>query len=381
VRSAWRRRSPLAFYGLAAIAMWLLSLGPSPTFMNAPVLYQAPYAWLMLLPGVEGVRVPARFWMLGALCLAVAAGLAVRHLAARWPRAAAALPVVACILVVAESWPRPMAVWAPPAARPSRTAAVARLDLPMRLYPDIAALFRSIAHRRPMINGYSGYVPPHYWALGYLLEARNPSVLSRLAEYGPIEVIVEHREDEAHEWRRFVAAHPSARMIYTDAQYTSYRIQPGDRPPVTAVQGVALPIASIAATVNQQAAAAMIDDDFDTAWRTVRPQAAGDGVTVDLGQPRGIAGAEMLIGGYVADFPRRLIIETSLDGRLWTEAWNGDPALIAFSAALEDPLHSPLQFPIQPLSARYVRLTQVGEVGTGVTAAAWSIVELRVKGR
>lgn len=119
VRTAWRRRSSLTFYALAAVAMWLFSLGPQPTLMNEPILYKAPYSWLMMLPGVDGVRVPARFWMLGALCLAVAAGLALRQLAARWPRAARALPILASVLVLAEAWPRPIAMWRPPAPRPS----------------------------------------------------------------------------------------------------------------------------------------------------------------------------------------------------------------------------------------------------------------------
>ena len=43
---------------------------PSPTLFNKPALYKAPYAWLFVLPGIDGVRVPARFWMLGVLCLA-----------------------------------------------------------------------------------------------------------------------------------------------------------------------------------------------------------------------------------------------------------------------------------------------------------------------
>ena len=87
IRAGWRRRSALAFYSLAAVAMWLLCLGPAPTFMGKPLLYKAPYAWLMLMPGVEGVRVPARFWVLATLCLAVAAAVALGYIV-RAPRGA-----------------------------------------------------------------------------------------------------------------------------------------------------------------------------------------------------------------------------------------------------------------------------------------------------
>ena len=63
--------------------MWLLCLGPAPTFMGKPLIYKAPYAWLMLMPGVEGVRVPARFWVLATLCLAVAAAIALGYIVER----------------------------------------------------------------------------------------------------------------------------------------------------------------------------------------------------------------------------------------------------------------------------------------------------------
>ena len=42
VRAAIRGRSPLAFYLLAAVAMWVLALGPEPTIMGRPALSQAP---------------------------------------------------------------------------------------------------------------------------------------------------------------------------------------------------------------------------------------------------------------------------------------------------------------------------------------------------
>ena len=129
VRAAWHRRSTLTFYALAAGVMWVFSLGPAPTLMNRPFIYKAPYAWLMMLPGVDGVRVPARFWMLAALCLSVAAGLALRHLGTKWPRAAPALAVVACVGLSDRCLADAIPMDAPPAPRPIHTGAVARLDL------------------------------------------------------------------------------------------------------------------------------------------------------------------------------------------------------------------------------------------------------------
>ena len=54
-----------------------------PTVMGQRALYQAPYGWLMRLPGFDGLRVPARFWMMAVACLSVVGALAVDRLSGR----------------------------------------------------------------------------------------------------------------------------------------------------------------------------------------------------------------------------------------------------------------------------------------------------------
>lgn len=111
-------------------------------------------------------------------------------------------------------------------------------------------------------------------------------------------------------------------------------------------------------------------------WHAGREQRPGDRIVVDLGRSRSVHGVEMAIGGYVADFPRQLLIETSPDGWEWREAWVGGTALITFSAALEDPLAVTLPFPFSPRDARFLRFTQTGTE----RIYYWSIAELRIKG-
>jgi hypothetical protein len=378
VRSAWRRRSALTFYALAAVVMWLFSLGPAPTLMGHPFLYKAPYAWLMMLPGVEGVRVPARFWMLAALCLAVAAGLALTKLTERWPRLAKALPALACAGLLLDAWPVPITMKRPPAPRPIRTPAVARLELPVEPLRDPVVLYRAIEHRVPLVNGYSGYFAPHYWALRYLLDEENPGVLTRLSELGALEVVVDHDLDGTGKWRRFVGGCPRASLVYEDEAYTTYRIERGEHvQPLPKIEGPVLPISSISAAVSPELVADMTDGDILTRWHTGREQRAGDSITVDLGVPREVHGVEMSIAGYVTDFPRGLSIATSLDGGNWSGGWTGGAAIRAFEAALEDPLNVTLPFAFAPRQARYIRLTQTG----AERIYYWSVAELRIRGR
>ena len=59
--------------------MWVLALGPGGDGQEPASPYR-PYSWLLWLPGFNGLRVSSRFAMLGTLCLAMAASLAVAHL-------------------------------------------------------------------------------------------------------------------------------------------------------------------------------------------------------------------------------------------------------------------------------------------------------------
>jgi hypothetical protein len=373
VRTAWRRRSPLGFYILGAIAMWLMSLGPAPTFMNRQALYKAPYAWLLMLPGVDGVRVPARFWTLAILCLAMAAALGVRYMMRRWPRAAGALPAVVIAGLLIDGWPYRLPMEPRPAERPNHSDAALRLDLPLGPTVDTLALYRAVSHKRPIFNGYSGYFAPHYSALDRLLADQDPGIISRLSELGSIEVMVEHELDPGGTWRAFMDHDPRARRIQSTEAYTSYFV-PEQTEKTSVASGRSVPIVSATASVNQHLWPTVTDGNLYTRWHAGREQRRGDWFSVDLGEQRNISGVEMLIGGYTADFPRELLVETSADGATWTPAWSGRTTLVAFSGALRDPRNVPLSLPITPRPARYVRFIQTGPE----MVHYWSIAELRI---
>jgi hypothetical protein len=98
-------------------------------------------------------------------------------------------------------------------------------------------------------------------------------------------------------------------------------------------------------------------------------------VTIDLGAAKQVEGVETLIGGYLADFPRGLTIDVSIDGTTWEVAWQGHPALMTYISALETPLTVPLRFPLNR-NARLIRLRQTD----ADPIFYWSIAELHVYG-
>lgn len=377
VRTGWRRRSPLAFYTIAGAVMWLFCLGPSPTLLNQPLLYKAPYSWLLLLPGADGVRVPARFWILATACGAAAAGLAWVQVAARLPRLRSALPAVLCGLILLEAWPEAVPLLDPPAPRPATTRASARLELPVRAGHDLIALYRATGHHRPLLNGYSGYFAPHYWAMQHLLDRHDPRVLDVLSSLGPIEVVIDSDQDQDGEWRAYVGSHPRAEIAGREADYTVFRIARNTTSyALPGLAGQPLPIAAIHASVNEGAVSRMIDRDRITRWDSGGPQGPGNEITVDLGAARRVDGIEMQIAGFVADFPRDLTIDLSGDGQTWRQVWSGATGFAALISALESPLTVPIRLPFEPSEARYIRLQQHARE----PIYYWSIAELSVFG-
>jgi hypothetical protein len=203
------------FFLAALFAAFWLSLGPVPQSLGRPLELASPYGVLYdHVPGFDGLRVPARLAMIGTLMLSVLAGYGALEVVRR-----AGGRVVLAILALAflaESTYLPFTVngvtpprgFNPPEARvyrPARAPAiyhavaaqrdvVAVAELPLG-YPDFdqRAAFYSMVHWKPVINGYSGFAPPHYGRLTALLSEipRHADIsVSTLLEIGVTHVIV-----------------------------------------------------------------------------------------------------------------------------------------------------------------------------------------------
>ena len=370
MRAAFRHRSPLAFYLLAAFAMWVFSLGPDPTVMDQRVLYQAPYGWLMRLPGFDGLRVPARFWMMALVCLSIVAALAVNRVEGRGRRLIVAIATAGLLL---DGWPGTFIVLAAPSARPAPPGSATRLDLPMSDDNDAQALFQQTLDPVPLHNGFSGYFAPHYYALRTLLEARDPRVLHVLAAAGPLGVVVHHDGDQDGSIRRFVLAHPGAALVRTDNDWSSYRIPADPSPPeVPDRTGTPIRIKSLSTFPSPPHAGRALDSDLRTRWSGGVQQQSAEAI-VELDAATHVGQVVIDLGGFVTDFAARLRIEVSADGTAWETVWTGDTALHAYYAAVRHPREMPLVFPLDRDGVRFIRLSQVG-----FGSHDWSIPELHV---
>src|SRR4029453_1786795 len=96
--------------------------------------------------------------------------------------------------------------------------------------------------------------------------------------------------------------------------------------------------------------------------------------TADLGAVSDrVSAIRYTMGDSYREFPRVLVIETSVDGNTWQSAWNRDVIAATIEGALLDPRTAPTTVPFAPRPARYVRLRQ-----TRQDDVLWAMPELKI---
>ncbi|HTX70235.1 MAG TPA: hypothetical protein VMH50_13975 [Thermoleophilia bacterium] len=317
LREAWRRRSALTFYLLASVAMTVLALGPLPCFAGMPVWDKAPYWYLLRLPGVSALRVPARFAMLAVFCLVIAGALVLERLVERRRRLGTALTVLAAASALWEGWPALPVVQAPQPLRLSRPEPVAAvLELPLDGDRDTCAMFRAMGHGLPIVNGYSGYVPPHYYALQLGLKRKERGVLGALREQGSLLVLLDRSAPRARGLERLLLAEAGARQVGEDGPQQAYLL-PRTAPDPPRVLGARL------------------------ALHLARDSSPGRAI-YDLGEPQPIGSVRLDFGQGVSGLPPRVVLETADALHRWTTVWDGPVAGLALRGALRDPHRVPV---------------------------------------
>jgi hypothetical protein len=224
----WRdpRIRMAAAMGAAGVA---LSFGP------ALPGYSALYRWLPVLQGVRGA---ARFGFLGLVAVAVLAGFGVAAFRVRfggrrgWP----VFVALAIIAVNAEAWRAPLQfrpfagiprVYA--ALRDPSVRAVAEFPFatPATIVRNAPYVLNSTAHWKPLVNGYSGFVPRGYTDIAEALRGfPDEASRARLAALGVTHVVV-HTDQYgplAPALLAAVGATPWLTLVASDGGIRIYRI-------------------------------------------------------------------------------------------------------------------------------------------------------------
>jgi hypothetical protein len=310
----------------AVLATWLC-VGPSPDGPSLASLWH-PYDWIVWLPGFSGLRVPPRFFMISALCLAIAAGIATAHLRARVRRPRVLTAIVFTGLFI-DGAIHGMPLGVPPGRLPRMERGTRIIALP---YEDAALstrlLYQSMPDRLNVINGYAGYIPPHADLIEWALRRRDPTVLTELRRGAPLYVLVAST-GEAVAWTAFVDAQPGAQFIGVEGSGRLYRLPPAahQREPRP---GRPLGTATVGAS---------------TEW-----------LTADLHSVQALRGIELNTNGNLVRLPKDLHIQTSADGVQWTTAFEDRPGGLVLIGALRLPRTMPIRVDLGDVDARYVRV-------------------------
>jgi hypothetical protein len=242
--------STVAFFVLATLAAFALSLGPTVT-TGGRAIGAGPYAWLYAhIPGFDGLRVPARFAVLVALFLAVLAGFGARVLESM--AAGGRLPLAIGILFLVEATAAPLelnqtfrdfAYRRPPdrllsgAETPAIYRAVAALpaDAVLAEFPfgsepwEVRYMFYSTTHWRRLVNGFSGGRPRSYAEHAAVLErpfAAGEKAWEALASAGATHAIVHEwgwRRGRGRRVSEWLEAH-GARRLATEGEDVLYEL-------------------------------------------------------------------------------------------------------------------------------------------------------------
>jgi hypothetical protein len=378
VTAAWRRRSELGFYLIAAAFLFLCGFGPSPSIFGHQILYRAPYAWLRELPVLgEGIRAPARFTMPAALALAVAAALAFDRLSLT-PARRRVFAAVAIAGVIADGWighlplHTPSALWPAPAAFEFGPV----LELPFDTgLSDFQAMYNATLHGHPVVNGSSGFFPPHFLAMRFAFDDHDATVFDALSQPRPLLVALRTDDDRDGVWERIVNKVGRAQLVAQDEHWKLFGIPPVQE---AACRGAALPIASAKDGSGPVDASMLQDGSLSTDWRTHGPQRPDDMLVVDLGRPSRVCAVSMSVGDAWSTYPRGLEVATSSDGSQWSAPFfNGSTAGLMIRGTLDDPRHIWITVPVHSdVDARFVRL----RLNASTDATPWEIAELRVVG-
>lgn len=227
---ALRDRRPRMCLAFAAVGV-LFSFGPAVV---------PGYEWLYgAVPVLQAIRMTSRFGYLGIVGVAVLAGYGVTVVGGLLPARGVGRPVLLAALVALAAL-EPLA--APIAYEPFRginpiyarfsaithgaNAVVAELPYPDedRIYANAGYLLNATAHWRPMLNGYSGFVPRSYVARAPAL-AGFPSdgALSALRTAGVTHVFV-HEDAFGADARRWLERAPGLRLLEVEQGVALYTV-------------------------------------------------------------------------------------------------------------------------------------------------------------
>ena len=241
---------------------------------------------------------------------------------------------------------------------------------------DLRAMYGTLAHEHPVMNGATGFFPPLYGFFYYsgALESFDDydysDVLRGLRALGVRYVMVQTDPafadpDKGRATLRAIRRQPD--QVVTSRNFgeiTVFELPPWDgAPPASAPERPPVSRSGLAASTSHSPDELIyaFDGDTETRWLSGRPQAGNESITIQLDQPTDVSHLRLTVGRLsFGDYPRHLIIESSADGRTWETLHSGRGFERLLPGAVPVDRFSFMDFPLPPNTSRLVRLRQTG---------------------
>lgn len=376
------RRGVVIYAVLAIAAVWL-TLGPG---------VWGPYRWLLdVSPGLNGLRVPARFIVVVALALAALAGGGAAWIGARLPRRAGLGLAAACtVLVLVEGTGLPVEVERFDPGQRQRAPLNdwlagqprgAMLELPVA-GPSLAPFslvfqYNALAHGHPVVNGYSGYGSLLQDFLGGpaspLLDLRQIApTLEGLRGIG-IRYVTLH----SGKWDEWLGHRPKelAEVIagvtdqVEEERYFSgiraWRLAPPVPPapfPLDSLVPLEPGAFAITASAMSERLPAAFDKDLRSRWFTGAPQTGQEWIRIEFARETDVARLVFDMDAIgVGDYPRELAIEAEAADGVRRPVFSGSIVPQIIQGIATSAGHAPAVIDLPPNATRVLWIRQLGQ--------------------
>jgi hypothetical protein len=343
----------LTLYGAILVLACWMSFGP-----RVP----GPYRVLLpLVPGLDGLRVPARFIVVAALALSVLGSAGAAWLFSRQrPRAALATALALGAAIMVEGYGGPISLEPFRHDQPVRHQLNAWirsgppggvLELPAagpEFEPfTMVSQYNALRHRHPVVNGYSGYGYALQDFLGGPGSPVNepdalPGLLQGLRGIG-VRVLVLNQPVYAG---RPELGWPDPKALADLLDHASgsegrrfnsaiaWRLAAQHPPPPvdeTALRKIEAGGMAVTASAMPDRVRFALDGDLETKWLSAAPQAGGEWLRVAFGRDVDVGRLTVMTSRFgVGDYPRSLVVESETSDGSRAPLFSGSflPALI-----------------------------------------------------
>ena len=394
-----------ATYGTVAVVSFVISLGPEPSFDGILLTTTGPYDWLLsIIPGFDGLRVPARAAIAVFLGLAVLASIAMRCLVDRLSRRAAiAVTLVVMTVIAAEGYhTRRMVPFHPdgPEAERATTEWLRQLPpgpaivLPFYERTDhvpntMRSVYATLEHGHPLVNGFSGFSTPlvrYFEDSTKLRDYRQYNdVLNGLRAVGVRYVVIHgHRFRNAEEVSILITAIQNEVEHLENSWFFGtnwiFELKPSDESyelPQNTGSRINRSAFHASASHDQRRLERAFDGDYRTRWTSDSAQAGNESIELRFDQPTDVSHVRLWLRRTdFNDYPRQLLIETTEDGEHWEELYQGRgfPRLLLSLVKRLDNFYAHVEVPLPANQSKILRLRQT----RSDRVFYWSIHELHL---